>query len=227
MMIWIKKNWLPLAISTTFFFAIGMPIHIYMRHFGDNISDSHVRWAEMGSAMSGIYGPILASLTFIVLVFQLVLQRQTTLLQITTTKHMLNQAYIQNSREDVSFYLTKLSESLDMANRSGITVREHLLSYFENASVVELLSPEVKQTADSIEKLYPQVHAAWSAIYCIYGAVADHPGREYQMLLVSSCQRTEAMIDHKTCVALDNYIYSLRQGKPAYPYQYSEQLRSI
>lgn len=204
-----------------------MPISKYIQHFGTRVSSDHVRWAEMGSAMSGIYGPILASLTFVVLVFQFVLQRQTTLLQITTTRHMLDQAYIQNAREDVSFYLTKLSESLDMANRSGITVRQHLLNHFENVSVIKLLSPEAKQTADSIEKLYPQVHAAWSAIYCIYGAVADHPGRDYQMLLVSSCQRTEAMIDHKTCVALDNYIYSLRQGKPAYPYQYSEQLRSL
>jgi hypothetical protein len=76
---------------------LAAPIVIYINKFGFKISNDHTRWAEMGSAMSGIYGPILAWLAFGVLILQVRMQSE-------SNKHMLDQAYVQNAREDVDFY---------------------------------------------------------------------------------------------------------------------------
>ena len=42
--------------------ALILPAAIYVYIFGPNLSDSHQRWGEFGSAMSGIYASILALL---------------------------------------------------------------------------------------------------------------------------------------------------------------------
>jgi hypothetical protein len=41
------------------------PLIVYMAVFGVSISHDHTRWGEMGSAMSGIYSPILALLALL------------------------------------------------------------------------------------------------------------------------------------------------------------------
>ncbi|MGF1767442.1 hypothetical protein L4D06_08650 [Enterovibrio makurazakiensis] len=50
--------------------AIILPIYFYQDAFGWGVWKSHKQWAEMGSALGGIYSPILALLTLVVLMLQ-------------------------------------------------------------------------------------------------------------------------------------------------------------
>ena len=59
-----KEYWIILLIISL---IMLMPIAVYIWRFGIIISNQHLRWAEMGSAMSGIYAPILSLLTLVVL----------------------------------------------------------------------------------------------------------------------------------------------------------------
>lgn len=52
------------------------PLIFYIWTFGGRLSSEHSRWGEFGSAMSGIYTPILTLLTISILVFQARLQKQ-------------------------------------------------------------------------------------------------------------------------------------------------------
>ncbi len=58
------------------FLALTMPILFYIYRFGFGIWDEHSDWALMGSALGGLYTPILALLTLAVLVKQLQIQSQ-------------------------------------------------------------------------------------------------------------------------------------------------------
>lgn len=56
--------------------AFTAPLLIYLFTFGFFLSSDHQRWAEFGSAMSGIYAPIVAVTTLAVLLAQVGLQKQ-------------------------------------------------------------------------------------------------------------------------------------------------------
>ncbi|EHU9474336.1 hypothetical protein KZY47_004291 [Vibrio vulnificus] len=56
--------------------ALIAPIVFYTLTFGIGIWDSHSDWAAMGSALGGLYTPILALLTLAVLLKQLQIQEQ-------------------------------------------------------------------------------------------------------------------------------------------------------
>lgn len=52
-----------------------IPIAVYAYQFGFGLWETNEEWAEMGSAIGGLYTPILAILTLVVLVKQLQLQK--------------------------------------------------------------------------------------------------------------------------------------------------------
>ena len=55
------------------------PVLVYVATFGASLSRSHSIWSEFGSVMSGIYAPIIAMTTLLVLLAQLGLQNNSTL----------------------------------------------------------------------------------------------------------------------------------------------------
>lgn len=58
------------------FFVLSLPIILYSYQFGIGLWPTHSQWAEMGSAIGGIYTPILSMLTLLVLVMQFQIQKQ-------------------------------------------------------------------------------------------------------------------------------------------------------
>jgi hypothetical protein len=81
------------------------PIIFYIHMFGLSISNNHSRWSEMGSAMSGLYTPILALLTLSVLVIQVRMQTE-------MNKLAFDQQYITEARDDIQYYLFQLSNEV-------------------------------------------------------------------------------------------------------------------
>jgi hypothetical protein len=67
----------------------------------------------------------------------------------------------------------------------------------------------------------------WGATCAIYGGLSSSEESPYELQLVSSKQKAIAMLGYGTCVALDNYLYCLTEGRIRYPYQYNDTLASI
>ncbi len=235
---WLKKNWKTLLYFLGFSALIGVPVHLYINYFGSVISTNHQRWAEMGSAMSGIYGPILALLTFFVLVIQLRLQKNATQLQIMTTEHMLAQAFAQDARADIKFYLDELEHLLDReivikeSPRSITTPRKLLIDNFIEVTPGQLAGTELLQGATTsmhdlalwLNLKCPQLQATWSGIYTIYHGLEGYPIRQLDTLLVTSKQKTIAKIDMPLCIAMDHYLYCFTRGGLGFRYQYSSRI---
>jgi hypothetical protein len=189
-----------------------VPVVVYIQKFGDNITSNHSRWAEMGSAMSGIYGPILAVLTFAVLVHQIRLQKQ-------TNQHMYDQAFLQNARADMEFYLMQLVNLLEKPTPQGPITRDVLHGVFEHVSVEELKGEQLKYYATSFHRDVPQLSAIWGAIYTVFGSLATSDEPHFKSHYSSAKLKAVAMLSYGTCVALDNYD-SVQASDSVYPYQF-------
>jgi hypothetical protein len=175
----------------------------------------------MGSAMSGIYGPILAVLAFFVLLMQVRLQRQTAQLEHQTTKHMYDQAYIQDARADVDFYLTRLADVLDKPVINGRTPRTILHNEFAYSPIERLTSAELRQFADRVETMVPQLQAIWSAFYSIMAGLGTTGQFPFELQLTSAHQKAVALISFTTCAALDHYLFCKVGNHVRYPYKFS------
>ena len=69
-------KFIKISIVTIGLILFLLPIAFYIYHFGVGLWNSHTDWALMGSALGGIYTPILAILTLAVLLKQLQIQTQ-------------------------------------------------------------------------------------------------------------------------------------------------------
>ena len=188
------------------------PIALYVRTFGLNLSASHTRWGEMGSAMAGIYSPILSILALIVLIGQVRLQNQ-------INRHQYDQAYIQEARSDVQYYLEQLDCELAKKLESGVTTREFLHSGIEFADSTALRSKRLLDMAREFNCIHPRVCAIWSAIYPIFAGLRSQNQFPYEHNFVSAKQKTIVMTTFSTCVALDNDIWCLSDGNLSFEYE--------
>jgi len=211
---WFQTNWRALTVSIVVSLVLGMPIHVYMHYFGDTISADHERWSQMGSAMSGIYGPILSILTFVVLVFQFGLQRM-------TLRREYQQSYLQRSRDDINFYLTQLTNILSKTTSAGLTVGQLLKSKFACTSQVELYGVEIKELAQSIDLEFPELQATLAAIYSIYRGLASKESEQHTLEFISAQQKSMAMFSYATCVCLEHFLFISSGRRLPYPYQFS------
>ncbi|MFS2017385.1 hypothetical protein ACEN88_12505 [Massilia sp. CT11-108] len=193
------------------------PIIVYIWTFGTVISNDPNLWSAMGSAMSGIYGPILSVLTFFVLIMQVRMQRETNV-------HTYEQAYLQNAKADLDFYLAQLVKALEKSYGSDIPARTILRRWYEQATVEQLSGEPLKQAAKEMEQRVPQLQAIWAAIYPIYAGLSSSSRTQFNLHFVSAKQKTIAMISFPTCVALDHYLHCITEGRLGYVYQFSPTL---
>lgn len=210
----IRHSWRGMLIGG----LLAAPIAMYIRTFGFQISTKHNVWAEMGSAMSGIYGPILAVLTFFVLIMQVRLQAQ-------TNKHAADQAHLLNARADIEFYLVRLAEGMDQPTVDGYAPADVLHRAFKFASMEDLAGEELQNLAKLIDKDAPQLQAMWGTIYSVLaGLQSEGVGNPFDLQFMSALQKAIAMLSFPTCAALDHYLYCVTGDRVRYPYQFSTQL---
>jgi hypothetical protein len=190
------------------------PIAVYIYKFGFHVTSDHARWSEMGSAMSGLYGPILAWFAFGVVMVQARMQAD-------SNKHAYDQAYIQNAREDVNFYITRLEEVLDKPTSNERTPRDILISSFAFASIEQLSSDELKPLCRAMNLEIPQLQASWSAIYSIYEGLRCNEEQPYSLQFTSAKQKAIVLLSYPVCVALDHYVYCVSEGRLRHYYNFS------
>lgn len=191
------------------------PVVVYTRTFGDTLSHDHSRWAEMGSAMSGIYGPILAVLGFAVLALQLQLQQQ-------QTKHMYDQTYIQSANDNIAFYLSKLEMALDAVMADGRTVGNRLQAEFQWATVAQLRTPEFLAVAKAITTSHPQAYAAWVAYQNVLSGLRSNDESVYKVSANSALEKANVAVSFAMGVTLDHYVWCRCEGRLNGPYLFSD-----
>lgn len=194
------------------------PVFVYVCVFGTTLSSNHTRWAEFGSAIGGIYSPLLAMLALAVLLKQVVLQAHMNL-------HESDQAYLQQAREDIEFYSTQMVQVINGIALPGKTLRAVLHENFEPPSVEELDSQQLRQLAANIHALIPPAVDIWAAVYPILMGLDAGKTRMYNMTLVSSSQKLIALLSFETCVALDNFHRARTEGRAQVRYLFSPLLR--
>lgn len=192
----------------------AFPVVIYIVVFGSQLSTSHVRWAEFGSAMSGIYAPIVAVSTLLILYVQVGLQRQ-------INEHQYVQSHLQQARSDLEFYSVQLVSALEAHLLPGQTVRQVLHTNFGPHDAGALDQEYMRELAANIDANAPSSLALWFAVYPILAGLEAGKGSQFEMTLSSSISKLIAMLSFETCVALDNYHRTRTKGRISVRYKFS------
>lgn len=197
--------------------AFTAPLLIYLSTFGFFLSSDHQRWAEFGSAMSGIYAPIVAVTTLAVLLAQVGLQKQ-------INDHSYDQAHFAQARSDIEFYAIQLIGKLDQIALPGNTFRSVLHMNFQPGTVAELDSDSLRTLAANIDAEMPGILGMWFGICPILVGLAKSEEPTFQMTLNSSMQKLIALLSFETCAALDNFYRTRTEGRLSTEYFFSNLL---
>ena len=187
---------------TLAFLILCSPIMLYVYQFGFTFSTSHQRWAEFGSAMSGIYSPIIAFVVLMVLIGQ-------SKAHISINKHQIDQTYIQENRKDLDFYIDKLEAYLSQSYDKKFTIREYLEAHFLNLSNDKLLNPSKVEVAKRFHQTHPKVFDIWLAVYPILIGLSSQKEFPYEHNFKSSQLRITSSLTLATCVAIDCFYFCL------------------
>jgi hypothetical protein len=207
-------------VRVAFFLTILLaPVLLYRHTFGSHISTDRDDWTAMGTAMAGIYGPLLAVLTFVVLVFQVRLQSE-------SGKHTIDQAHVQQANSDVAFYLEKLETALRVhAPGPGRPIGEYIKQSYAYLSLDQLRDETLHRVAVIVNQDHSQLYAAWSAYQSIVAGLQVVKDQPYIKALSSAQQRATTVLSFDMCVALDHFVWSFSEGRLNGPYLFSPVLR--
>lgn len=191
------------------------PIILYAWVFGAKVSSDHTRWSEFGSAIGGIYSPMIAVLTLLVLLRQVSLQQQ-------LTKYEFDQGYLQQARQDLEFYCSQLAVVLNGDALPGKSLRTLLQEKFRFLSASELNKEEIKAYAESIHQAAPEAFDLWTAIYPILRGLNAGRGSLYVHAFESSRQKLIALLSFRTCVTLENYCRAIYPRDAEFEFFFNE-----
>ena len=206
-----RKGWVVVLVVLA---ALLAPIAVYLWTFGTELSHVHQRWAEMGSAMSGIYTPLLAILTLAVLVAQVNLQFR-------MNKHTFDQCYVQDARSDVHFYLDQLASELSRKFDDGSEVKTMLIEGFSYANAAQLSEPKVLEIAKTLNRRHHRLVAAWSAYYSVLAGLRSNSYHPYSITYATTKQKAIAMLSYDGCAALDNLVWCVSEGRLHLAFEFS------
>lgn len=204
----------------TIFFALVVlcaPLVMYVVKFGYVPSDDHKQWADFGSAMGGIYGPILTVMTLWLLVLQYRMQRQ-------MNTQQANQLFLSKANEDIQTHLGIIAQAIEKKLVGMTDVRRLLLSNFEDATVEQLQTDAKRKLAYDVELSLPEIYLNWSAIYSSFAGLKTLEGTQHESHLVSIKFKLIGTLGFSMCRTLDNYLYAVTSGRIAYPYEFNPAL---
>lgn len=206
-------------VSVLIIAAVATPIVVYLIVFGVALSSDHSRWAEFGAAIGGIYSPLVAFLTLVVLRSQVQLQAQ-------MNTHIADQAFLEQAREDVEFYCTQLAQVMGAMALPNKTLREFLHEVFASPDATDLDSERLRHLAAEFHRLFPATVDLWGAIYPILKGLSTTQSSMYVLTYESSKQKLIAILSFRTCVALDNLYRTRTEGELNIRYEFSSLLSS-
>ena len=206
----VRKNRTAILIAAVY----STPLVVYVLKSGSSLSTPHQIWGEFGSAMAGIYAPIIALTTLVVLVRQTNLQSQ-------INRHQYDQTYISQARTDIDFYAAQLSQKLDAFALPGLTIREFLHKNFQRPNLTDIDAADMRTLAANLDHTFPSILTMWGAIYPIFAGLETRDDPFLNMTKQSSLQKLVALLSFETCVCLENYYRVRTEGKLNVSYQFS------
>ena len=201
-----KRGWIAFGLVAA---ILLVPVAVYIYTFGFTVTSDHGRWSEMGSAMAGIYTPILAVLTLLVLLAQVGLQEK-------MNRHTFDQAFVQDARSDVHFYLDQIAQELARIYEDGHPIGPTLIEVFAYPAKPQLLVAPVADIAKALNKRQPGLLASWSAFYSVLAGLGAHDWHPYKNAHLAAKQKAIAILSYAGCAALDNYTFSASEGRLKY-----------
>lgn len=196
-----------------------LPVVVYVWQFGWSLSNNHARWAEFGSAMAGIYTPILALATLGILVMQVQLQGR-------MHKHEIDQAFIQQARSDIEFYAVRLATLLNERATQVDTLGEFICAEFQLSAAAQLDDERLRVLARDINRQFPQLLALEQAVQAILAGLSATTAGQFQAAYMASIQKLIAMLGFGACVALEHYERTFSEGRGVQSYHFSPCLTS-
>ncbi len=203
-----------LAITLAVMFILLVPILVYVWTFGTELSHDHQRWSEMGSAMSGIYTPLLALLTLAVLVAQVRLQA-------SMNRHTFDQSFVQQARDKIAFSLEQLAKEMSQEFEDGSDVKKLLVGAFAYANAEKLKEPALIDVAKALNQRHHRLFSLWSEFYSAMSGLRVHDFDPYNTTFTSMNQRAISMLSYEGCAALDNLVWCMSEGRLNYGYEFS------
>lgn len=187
------------------------PILLYVYNFGTNLSLDHERWGEFGSLLSGIYSPLIALFTVIILIRQFQFQ-------VKSNKLQDDLSYVANTRSDINRNLNQLEDTLNESYSASVNVKYTLIRRFMSATDEELNGEELFKIAMRFDMQFHKIQGKWSAIYSLMDGLEVTKRYPYKHNVSAAKYDLISTLSYGTCVALDNYLYCiskdrLRKGK--------------
>lgn len=194
--------------------SIVAPIAIYVRQFGWSLSPDHARWGEFGSAMSGIYTPILTLLTLSVLLNQVRLQHE-----MHASDRSL--AYVEQARTDLEFYIARLESMMTLKISTGNTIREILHHQYQPKTLTELDQPNIEKISTQLNREAPQILGVMNAVQARLAGLSASKEAWFRLNYTSAIEKLIAVLSFETCVALENYHRAVTKGRINTKYAFS------
>ena len=192
----IKEYWLIMTITLL---VMTLPLVIYVWKFGFVISNSHSTWGEMGSAMSGIYAPILSLLTLVVLGYQVYLQKKFSYLE--NDLH-----YTEEAKNEIAYYINLINTELEGSSLNHPDLID-LFAYSPLDSTKKL-----SDLAKKINHENPSIAAAWVNCNTYFYGLMSQDRYPYSTTLTTLQNKTICILSFKTCAALDAYVWYFSDG---------------
>jgi hypothetical protein len=216
----VKARPLRIVISFLLVSAFAAPIAAYLVVFGAQVVSEHQRWSEFGSYLAGVYAPIVAVVTLAVLSMQVALQRE-------VNKHQFDQAYIQQARADLEFYITRLAEAVLEPISTGNTIRQILHANFQPSTVQALDSSQLRTLAQQVDREVPRLMGLLFGVFPVLEGLRSSQESAYRLNHTSALQKLTAMLSFETCAALENFHRVRTEGRLRTPYEFSSLIRTL
>jgi len=182
--------------------ALALPVILYVYTFGFYLSTDHEKWAEFGSAMSGIYSPLIAFAALFILIIQSQIQR-------SMNKHQHDQSFIQRTRDDIDFFIGKLETYLNYKYDDESSIKEYITSKYAYIDEVVLDSPQTARDIKDFNLKHQYIVDIWLALYPLLNGLEANKAYPYEHNFSGSKLRISSCLSYATCVAIDNMYYSI------------------
>jgi hypothetical protein len=174
------------------------PIAIYVGQFGIGVWGSHSAWAEMGSAIGGIYTPILTLMMLIVISRQVDLQ-QVVITNSESTKKM------QQFHDDFLYYLSHLENLL--AKHEG----KYLDNYLKQINVLADNELQEEIPPNNFQNL--DLTTSWHAVTNQLFSFRNSNEKLFQDAASSKEHYILITLGIEKCVSLDKFLVQFNKGK--------------